>query len=143
MAGAQNTKAVNLIAGEDLRGDVYQLLKIENDNGVGKVVKTTAATDTPVGILAEDPRTDATTDGENVPVVLISAGGVALVTAGGTITAGQLLVADSGTPGTVVGVADQASLAADVTAIGIAVESAVANDIFRFVAMPLTSSTET
>lgn len=143
MASTQNIKAVNLIAGEDLRSGFALLLTTENDGGTTKVIKTTAVTETPVGILAEDPSADFDTDGFGVPVVLIGGGGVAKVTAGGTITAGQLLVADAVTAGRVVGVADQAALVADSTSIGVALTSAVAGDIFEVLLQVLTSSTET
>ena len=141
MASFEAAKAVNLIAGEDLRGDLHEVLKIEDDANVGKVIKATGLTDTIVGILGEEPRTDATTDGETVPVVLLE--GIVKVKAGATITAGQLVTVDAGTPGRVAGVADQAALVADGMAIGIALESAVDGDIFEMLAMPLTSSTET
>lgn len=141
MASYQNTKAVNLIAGEDLRigqaaGGLYSLLQIENDGGVGKVIKCTAVTETCIGILAEEPRTDATTDGETVPVVLISAGGVGKLRAGATITAGQLIVPDV-TAGRVAGVANVGALAVDSMAVGIALESAVDGDIFSVLLGPI------
>lgn len=141
MASSQHTKAVNLIAGEDLRigqsaGGLYSLLQIEDDSDVGKVIKTTAVTNTPIGILAEEPRTDATTDGETVPVVLISAGGVGKLRAGATITAGQLIVPDV-TAGRVAGVANVGALAVDSMAIGVALESAVDGDIFEVLLGPI------
>ncbi len=141
MASEQNTKAVNLIAGEDLRigesaGGLYSLLQVENDGGVGKVIKTTAVTDTPIGFLAEEPRTDATTDGETVPVVMISAGGVGKARAGATITAGQLIVPDA-TTGRVAGVTGVGALAEDSMAIGIALVSAVDGDIFEVLLGPI------
>lgn len=134
MASAQSTTAVNMIAGEDLRGDVYELLQVENDGDVGKVIKTTAVTNTPIGVLAEEPRTDATTDGETVPVVLLQ--GVVKMKAGATITAGQLIVPDV-TAGRVAGVANVGALAADSMAVGVAMESAVDGDIFEVLAMPI------
>ena len=140
MASSQSTVAVNMIAGEDLRGDVYELLKIEDDSNVGKVIKVTATTDSPVGILAEDPDSVATTDGVTVPVVLLQ--GIVKVKAGGAVTAGQLLIPDA-TAGRVIGVANQAALAADVVSVGIAMESAVDGDIFEMLAQVMTSSTET
>lgn len=136
MASSQNTKAVNLIAGQDLRGELYALLQIENDSGVGKVIKTTGVTNSPIGILAENPRSDATTDGETVPVVLISAGGVGKLRAGAAITAGQLIVPDS-TAGRVAGVANVGALAADSMAIGVALESAADGDIFEVLLGPI------
>ncbi len=140
MASEQAVRAVNIIAGEDLRGDYAELLKIEDDGGVGKVIKVTTTTDTPVGVLAEEPDGAATTDGENVPVALLQ--GVIKCKAGATITAGQLIIPDA-TAGRVAGVANQAALAADVVSIGTALESAVDGDIFEVLAQVMTSSTET
>lgn len=134
MASSQSTKAVNLIAGEDLRGDVYEILQVENDGGVGKVIKATAVTDTVIGILAEEPRTDATTDGETVPVVVLE--GVVKVKAGATITAGNIIVPDV-TAGRVAGVANVGALAVDSMGIGVALESAVDGDIFEMFAMTI------
>lgn len=138
----ESTQAVTLIAGEDLRGDVYELLQFENDGGVAKVIKVTAVTDTAIGILAEEPDDAATTDGQAVSVVMLGSGGRAMVKAGATITAGQLVVSDT-TAGRVAGVADVAALVADSMAIGIALESAVDGDIFEVLLQPMTSATET
>lgn len=132
MKGFQNVKVVNMIAGEDLRGDVYEALTIENDGGVGKVIKG-AATGTTliIGVLAEEPRTDVTTDGLAVPVALIGAGGIGLMKAGGTITAGELVISYAGTtPGRVEGLAAIGNLADDGYAFGIALETAADGDIF-------------
>lgn len=142
MASTQNVKTVNLIAGEDLRDGFALMLTLENDSGVAKVIKTTDPLESPVGILAENPQSDISTDGLGVPVALFGGGGVLKVTAGGTITAGQLLVADTDA-GRVVGVADQAALVADTIAVGVALESAVDGDIFEMLAQVQTSSTET
>ena len=136
MASTQHTKAVNLIAGEDLRNSFGMILQIENDTNVGKVIKATAVTDTVIGILAENPDSAATTDGETVPVVLISAGGVGKMLAGATITAGQLIVPDT-TAGRVAGVANVGALAVDSMAIGVALESAVDGDIFEVLLGPI------
>jgi hypothetical protein len=134
MAAEQNTKTVNLIAGEDLRGDLYEVLMVENDSNVGKVVKATGPTVTVIGVLAEEPRSDASTDGETVPVTLLQ--GVVPMKAGASITAGQLVVVDS-TAGRVAGVADAGSLAADSMAIGVALESASDGEVFRVLAQPI------
>lgn len=129
MSSSQNVKVVNLIAGEDLRGDVYEILKV---NASGQVIKTTAVTDTTVAILAEEPRSDADTTGTGVPVVLVAGGGVGVVKAGATITAGQLLVPDA-TAGRVAGVTGAGGLAVDSMSIGVALDSAVDGDEFRAV----------
>ena len=134
MASFEAAKAVNLIAGEDLRGDLHEILQLEDDSNVGKVIKATGVTNTVIGILGEEPRTDATTDGIAVPVVLLQ--GIVKVKAGATITAGQLIVPDT-TAGRVAGVANVGALAVDSMAIGIALESAVDGDIFEMFAMPI------
>lgn len=134
MASAQSTRAVSMIAGEDLRGDLFELLQVENDAGVGKVIKTTAVTNTPIGVLGENPDAAATTDGETVPVVMLQ--GIVKVKAGGAVTAGNLLVPDV-TPGRVIGVAGVGALAIDSMAIGVALASAVDGDVFSMLAMSI------
>lgn len=129
MKGFQNVKVVNMIAGEDLRGDVYEALAVENDGGVGKVIKAATATAVVVGVLAEEPRTDVTTDGIAVPVALISAGGIGLMKAGAGITAGGLVIPTT-TAGRVDDAANIGALIDDQMACGIALESAVDGDIF-------------
>ncbi len=123
-----------MIAGEDLRGDAFELLQVENDNGVGKVIKATAVANTVIGVLAENPDSAATTDGETVPVVMLQ--GVIKMKAGATITAGQLIVPDA-TAGRVAGVANAAALAVDSMAVGVALESAVDGDIFEVLAQTI------
>ncbi len=134
MASEQSTRAVSMIAGQDLRGDLHEILQIEDDSGVGKVIKATAVANTVIGVLAENPDGAATTDGETVPVILLH--GVVKMKAGATITAGQLIVPDA-TAGRVAGVANAAALAADSMAIGVAMESAVDGDIFEVLSMPI------
>lgn len=136
MSGYQNAKAVNLIAGEDLRGDLYEILKFEDDSDVAKVIKATAVTDTVIGVLAEEPRTDATTDGEVVPVAIIGGGGVLQMKCGATVTAGQLVVPDT-TAGRIAGVANAGALAVDSMAIGVALTSGVDGDVIDVLAMPI------
>jgi hypothetical protein len=134
--GWNQVKTVPLIAGQDLRGDLWEILQVENDSGVGKVIKATGVTNTIIGVLAEEPRSDVSTDGYTVPVALIAAGGILLMKAGASITAGQLIVADA-TAGRVAGVTGVGSLADDSMAIGIALESAADGDVFPVLAMPI------
>ncbi len=136
MALHESAKAVNMIAGEDLRSDVYEILKVEDDSGTGKVIKATGVTDTVIGILGENPRTDVTTDGLTVPVVLLE--GIVKLKSGGTVTAGGLVVPDS-TAGRVVTVANVGALANDSMAIGIALETVADDEIFSMLAMPISA----
>lgn len=131
----EKASAVNMIAGEDLRGDLFELLTIENDGDVGKVIKAASATAIGVGVLAEEPRADASTDGENVPVVILD-GSIVLMKAGGAITAGNIVVPTT-TAGRVGGVAGTGALADDQMGVGIALESAVDGDVFQVLGMPI------
>ena len=133
MASAQAPKIVNILAGQDLRGDLFELLQVEDDGGVGKVIKTTAVTDVAIGVLAEDPDGAADSDGEMVAVALLH--GVLKMKAGGTVTAGDIVVADTDA-GRVVTVADIATLAADSMAVGVALETAADGEIFMCLAYP-------
>lgn len=134
MAVYENVELVTLIAGEDLRGDLYEILQFENDSNVAKVIKATAVTNTVIGVLAEEPRSDVSTDGYSVSVALLK--GIVKVKAGAAITAGQLIVPDT-TTGRVAGVANVGALAADSMAIGVALVSAADGDIFSMLAMPI------
>lgn len=119
------TRAINLPAGEDLRGNVFHLLKLVNSSGRAVLQKTTAATDLGLCVLAEEPRKDIATTGENVPVVMLD-GSRTQMRAAGTITAGQFVV-PSTTAGRVNGVT---ALVASQIAVGVALQSAVAGDVF-------------
>jgi hypothetical protein len=137
----QKIETVSLTAGADLRTPgLYSLLTIENDGGVAKVIAATAPTQTPIGILAEQPDAGLSTDGLVVPVAMLK--GIVPMRAGGTITAGNLIVAHT-VAGRVVGVANVAALAADTIAVGVAMTSAVDGDVFDVFAQIMTSATET
>lgn len=123
----ENVNLVTLIAGEDLRNAGPVLLKIENDGGVGKVVKTTTTTDLAIGILAENPLPGQSTDGMGVSVALLS--GRLQMKANDTITAGQVLGPSGVTPGSVRGVVN----ATDIRT-GVALESALPGEIFSALA---------
>lgn len=141
MAVATDVKTVTLTAGEDLRGDQYEILTIENDSDVGKVIKASAVTNTIVGILAENPDSSVSTDGRPVAVTLVAGGGVGLCKAGAAVTAGQLAIADA-TAGRIAGAASQAALAADAVAIGVILESGADGDVVPVLLQPMTSSLE-
>lgn len=134
MATYEGGKIVTLTAGEDLRGDLYEILQVENDSDVGKVIKATGVTNTVVGVLAEEPYSGESTDGKGVSVALLQ--GKIKVKAGASVTAGQLVVPDTDA-GRVAGVANVGALAADSMAIGIALESAADGEIFTMLAMPI------
>lgn len=143
MSSSETNLALTLIADSSiLTGDIYRLVKITGDDTVGRSV---LAVDTPIGVLGENPAgPDAAGQAQDpvlqsLPVTLLV--GRVKVKAGGTITADQLLISD--TEGRVLGVANQAALAADVTAVGVALKGGAINEIIEMLALPLTSSTET
>ena len=140
MASAQSNIVVNIIAGEDLQGDLHELLQVEDDGGVGKVIKATAVTDLVIGVLAENPDGVEATDGLMVPVMLLQ--GIVKMKAGGVVTAGDVVIVDAGTPGRAITVADIAAMAADSYAVGIALETAADGEIFQCLAMPMVSATD-
>lgn len=138
MPGMYDTiDAVTLVAGENLNGDLYKLVKIDN---TGRAVLATAVTDVVVGILAEDPALlgvsgdDST--GRSVKVALLK--GIVLAKALGTVTAGNLAI--WGTGGLVTQDDNIAGLAANSFAIGVFRESGVANQIVEILAVPMTAS---
>lgn len=112
MAVSEAVKTISFVAGEAfVAADVGKLVEVSGANTVALV---NAATDLPVGVLAEAPLEI----GQAVPVALIAAGGRLKIQAGAAITAGQLLIAAA--DGQVTGVAGVGNLAADTTAVGIA-----------------------
>lgn len=144
MASSEANRAVTRIADSSiLTGDIYKLVKVTGENTVGRAV---AATDSPIGVLGENPAPAGPAGNAQVPVLqalpvtLLASGGTVKVKAGGTIPAGNLVVADANGDG-VDGGADQAALAADVVAAGIALEAAVVGQIFEMQAQVQTSST--
>jgi hypothetical protein len=134
MAAYENNEVVSLIAGEDLRDDLHCLLAFEDDSNVAKVIKAASATAVGIGVLAENPRSDVSTDGYTVPVTLLK--GIVKMIAQGTITAGEIIIPTT-TAGKVEGVANTGALAADQMGLGIALVSAVADDVFPVLAMPI------
>jgi hypothetical protein len=130
-----NLENINLTAGADLRGAIYELVKID---ATGRVVKTNAATDAAIGIISVAPDTQFDTTDRPVTVALLK--GVGLVKSAGAITAGSLLV-PSATVGAVSGVANLAALAADTRAVGVALTAtSAAGQVFRALLMPSSAS---
>lgn len=74
-----------LVAGADLSEKQYHFVKI--DNGTGRAVIVSGATDRPVGVLQNNP-----TSGQEAEVLIV--GGTKLA-AGGTASAGQALFANA------------------------------------------------
>lgn len=142
MASHESIKSVSVIADSSiLTGDIYRLVKATGVNTVGRAV---AATDSPVGVLGENPAGPSAAGEaadpalQGLPIMLLAAGGRVPVKAGGTITAGQLLISDG--EGRVTGVASQAALAADNVSVGIAFSSGEEDEIIEMLAQVQPSS---
>lgn len=144
MASSEANRAVTRIADSSiLTGDLNRLVKVTGENTIGRAV---AATDSPIGVLGENPAPSGAAGAaqdpvlQSLPVILLASGGTVKVLAGGTIPVGNLVVSDAEGRG-VDGGADQAALAADVVSAGFALEAAVINQIFEMQAQVQTSST--
>lgn len=116
----QNVENLSGIAGEDLRNNVYHLVRY---NSAGKLVKTTTATDLAIGVLAVAPRTDADSTDRAVTYSVLK--GRLIMVANAAVTVGQVLV-----PATVAGrvnpVANVAAIPAGGVAVGVALSPATA-----------------
>lgn len=128
MATYDQGKTITLPAGENLDGDIYETVKI---NSSGGVIKTTATTDLAIGVLAENP--GPTVAGDIVTVAVFGGGGILKAKAAEAITAGEI-IAPSDTAGRVDGHPGLSSLVDNRLGLGVATQSAVAGEVFSFVA---------
>ena len=119
MSQYQCVKTLTMIAGENLTGDQYELLTV---NSSGQVVKQSTEHGRVDAILAENPGTTAA--GDAVAVVDPHGGGIGLVKAGESISAGDYVHVD-GTDGKAQG---SSSVTAGRYYVGIALEAASAAD---------------
>jgi hypothetical protein len=109
-----------MTAGEDLRNSLGLLVRVDN---TGRVVRTTATTDTVAGVVSVQPYDSENALGTAVTIAQLQ--GTFTVVADAAITAGSL-VHPTTTAGRVVGVANAAALPANVSAIGVALSAATA-----------------
>lgn len=109
-------------AGEALTSAQYHIVKLSS----GKVVKAAAGTDVSIGVV-----TNAPASGDTASVFVRSANGTGKVLAGGSITEGAKITADS-SGHAVVTTTDKDEV------LGIALEAADSGDIFEF--MPSNST---
>lgn len=131
----ESVRMLTMIAGEDLTGDQYRLLKIDTD---GKVIKSVAAGDYSVGVLAMDANlsqgSTASSEDEAVTVAMLE--GVVLLEAGAAITQGDLIHSDAQGRAISAG-ADIAALAAGDYVVGQAIEAAgAAGEVISVRAQP-------
>lgn len=94
----------------------YLIVKLSS----GKVVQSTASTDKHIGVLYNCPDANGTAD-----VLSVNASGTAKVTAGGTISVGNFITANSS------GQAVATTSSGDFV-IGIAVEAAASGQVFAY-----------
>lgn len=124
MASHDAVRTVTLIAGAALT--IGQVVEV---TGARTVAPTNAVTDVVVGVAAE-----TVDSGSDVPVALLE--GILEVTAGvGGVTVGQICVPNA--VGRVTSVAGLGALAADQMGIGIALQTAVVDETFEMLAMPI------
>ena len=135
MSTYQGIKTISLPRGETLVGDYGEVVKL---NASGQVVKVTAVTDTPIGIVAESDTTPPAGVGKITPevgspvsIVDLQAGGIALVKAGAAITANHFVVLHT-TDGAVTGAANVGAVTDDNWILGVALEAAAAGELFSF-----------
>ena len=123
MASHDGVKTVTLTAGAAVTNG--HILAV---SGARTVIETAAVTDIVVGVAAE-----TVASGSDVPVALLQ--GIVEVAAGtGGVTSGEVCVPDA--TGTVTGVTGTGGLAADQMGIGIALNTAIAGEIFEMLAQP-------
>lgn len=131
MSASENAMSLSMLAGAAfVEGDFGKCLVVSADNTVSLGA---AATESIVGLLGSAPAAI----GDVVPVVQLQ--GRVKMLAAGTIAAGNLLIC--GAAGSVTGVANIGALVADQMAVGVALEAAVAGQIFEAVGLPLSSAT--
>lgn len=130
MGASENAMSLSMIAGAAfVAADFGKCVEISGEN---TVTIADATTDHVAGVLGTAPAAI----GDTVPVVVLN-GARGKIKAGGTITAGQILVPAA--DGEVTGVANIAALPAGGMGVGIALEAAVDGQIFEAVLMPFSN----
>jgi hypothetical protein len=124
MATHQATVGVTLVAAEALA--VGQTVEIDTS---GEAAIPDAVTDVIVGVAGETVAL-----GESVTIVQLQ--GIVEMIAGGTITAGQIVV-PAATVGRVTGIANTGALAVDQMGIGVALDGASTGEVFRVFAQSI------
>lgn len=135
----QCVSTLTLTAGEDLSSDIYAIM---TRDASGRVVKASAATDLPVGVLAMNTNQSQTTTGDSTDsgVLVAQLQGVVQVKCGGAVAAGNLVQAGAGGSAVDAGGAGLADLGLNEFAVGYALESGVANQVISVQAMLVASN---
>ena len=134
MATYESLKIITLPAGEDLSARGNHAVTL---NASGRIVSTDAVTEVIVGTVAEKPSAAV---GSPVSVALIAGGGIINMVAQAAVTRGHIVIPTT-TDGKVAGVANIAALVANQMGAGIALEAAVADQVFEVLAMPIAGPT--
>ena len=122
------------VAGAAFTADDYcKLVRITVEDGIGKMIKVTTATDTVAGVYAMSG--PAAKDDE---ISIWPLHGVIKCIAQEAITAGEVVTPH--TNGNVNGQSNLAGIASNGIGIGVAMKSAAAGEIFKVWAMPLAKS---
>lgn len=135
----QCVSTLTLTAGENLATDLYTIL---TRDASGRVVKTTAATDVPVGVLAMNTNQAQGKPGDSTDsgVLVAQLQGVVMVKCGGAIAAGNLVQAGAAGVAVDAGGSGLADLGVGEFAIGVALEAGVTNQVIPVLAMLVASN---
>ena len=134
MATVTNVCPLTAIAGAAFTADDYCLLvRFTVEDGISKAIKVTTDRDTVAGVyaLAGPAAKDA-----EISIWPLTGGSILKVRAEGAITAGEVVTPH--TNGKVNGQSNLAGIPANGMGIGVAMKTAVADEIFPIWAMPVT-----
>lgn len=134
MSAFEGVRTLSAIAGSDFTGDLYKLVMFEAAGHPPQVELTDAATADPIGVITMEAES-----GQVCSMQDLAAGGYGKVKAGGSITAGQVLIPAAS--GLVTGTT-KATLADGVTAIGIALTAGDSGDVITFKAQLMERSND-
>ena len=134
MSAFEAVKTLSCIAGSDFTGDIYKLVVFDAAGHPPTVELSAAAGDDPIGVITMEAES-----GQVCSMMDLAAGGIGKVKAGGSITAGQVLIPAAG--GLVTGTT-KAALADGVTAIGIALTAGDSGDVISFKAQLMERSND-
>ena len=136
MATVTNVCPLTAIAGAAFTADDYCLLvRIQGENGVGKMVKVTTATDTVAGVYA---LAGPAAKDDEISIWPLTGGSVLKVKAAEAITAGEVITPH--TDGRVNGQSNLAGIGTGGIGIGVALKNAAVDEIFPIWAMPIAGS---
>lgn len=143
MTHAYNVHPIPIPAGEELKGNLYEIVKYNSDM---EAVRCDADTDVCIGVVwlgipSYDTRSNL---GRETPIAPLDPSSYIKVKAGGALTAGHLAVPDGANAGRIKGVASPLVLPHGVTAIGTILDAAAAaGEIVRVHPGQITASNQT